>query len=129
MTNPWVCIECGGRQAEPGTCRACRKDEVLDANKEEVRGLMADVELRLGDRREARLRWGGVILAISIVVFAWTIPGYWQVRGDAYPGLPFLLDQWLFMTVLGFGFLKLGERVFTHKRFPYLNEQQQLIDG
>ena len=88
---------------------------------------MADVELRLTDRREARIRWVAVVLGIGIVVGAWTIPGYWSLRGTLYPGIPFLLDQWFFMALIGLGLLKLGERVFAYKRFPYLNEQQQIV--
>jgi len=129
MTNTWVCLDCGGRQDAAGACRACNADEVLDARKEDVRGLMADVDLRLGDRREARIRWTAVVIAIAIIVVAWMVPGYWSLRGVIYPGLPFLVDQWAFMAILGLGILKLGERVFGHqKRFPYLNEQQQIVE-
>jgi ribosomal protein L40E len=126
MRNPWVCLDCGARYAEAGNCRDCGKEDVLDARREDVRALMADVELRLGDRREARIRWFAVVVSIAIIVGAWLVPGYWSLRGTLYPGIPFLLDQWIFMALLGFGILKLGERVFAHKRFPYLDEQQQI---
>jgi hypothetical protein len=128
MTNPWVCIECGGRQSDAGACTTCKSDEVLDARKEEVRNLMADVELRLTDRREARIRWTSVLIGVGVVFALWTIPGYWGLRGSLYPGLPFLADQWGFMILIGFGLLKLGGKVFAHKRFPYLNEQQQIVE-
>lgn len=127
IPNAWVCIDCGGRQPEPGACRACNSDDVLDARKEDVRALMADVELRLSDRREARIRWGAVLIGVGVVVLMWTIPGYWRARGTLYPGLPFLADQWALMIGISFGLLKLGGRVFAHERFPYLNEQQQIV--
>ena len=126
MTDPWVCLDCGERQPDQGVCKACANGDVLDARREDVRGLMADVELRLTDRREARIRWISVVLGIATIVCAWMIPGYWSLRGTLYPGIPFFLDQWLFMALIGLGLLKLGERVFAHKRFPYLNEQQQI---
>jgi ribosomal protein L40E len=127
MRNPWVCLDCGARYPEASNCRDCGNSDLLDARKEEVRALMADVDMRLGDRREAKIRWISVIVAIAIVVGAWMVPGYWSLRGTLYPGIPFLLDQWILMAGLGFGLLKLLERVFAApRRFPYLDEQQQI---
>ena len=128
--NPWVCIECGGRQAEGGRCRACGAEDVLDARKEEVRGLMADVDLRRGLRREAQLRWGAVAIAVGTVFALWLVPGYWSLRGKLYPGLPFYADQWGFMIALGALLMAAGKRVLGGRpRFPYLDEQQQLLDA
>lgn len=129
VTDPWVCIECGGRQADEAACRRCRNTEVLDARKEQVRELMADVDLRLGDAREAKLRWGGVAIGVGLVFALWMVPGYWGLRGALYPGLPFFADQWGFMIVIAFLVMKLGKKLVGHTpRFPYLNEQQQIVD-
>jgi len=125
--NVWVCLDCGARQPEAGTCRACKSDEVLDARKEDVRALMADVELRLRDRREARMRWGSVAIGVGVVVLLWMIPGYWAARRQVF-ALPVLMDQWGLMILIAFGVLKIGDRVLAHKRFPYLDEQQHIVD-
>jgi hypothetical protein len=121
MQKPWVCIDCGGRQDDAGTCLACGHEDVLDARKEDTRQLMHDVDRRLADRREDRLRFLGVGLGMATIFLLWLVPGYWSVRGTVYPGLPFLFDQWIFMALIGFAILKLGKRVFKTSRFPYLN--------
>jgi hypothetical protein len=126
MSGTWVCIECGNRQADAGTCR-CGGGELLDARREQVRELMADIDRRASDRREATIRWAAVVLGAGIIVALWLVPGYWYQRGRLYPGLPFLADQFAFMIGLAILFLTLGKRVFGHRpRFPYLDEQQQL---
>ena len=53
----------------------------------------------------------------------------WGLRGALYPGLPFFADQWGLMILIAFLVMKLGKKVVGHKpRFPYLNEQQQIVD-
>jgi hypothetical protein len=121
MTNPWVCIDCGARQEDKGSCRACGHEDTLDARVENVRDLMRDVDLRLADRRESRLRFLGVGIGMAIIFALWTVPGYWGLRGTIYPGLPLFIDQWALMAIIAFGVIKGGEKLFFKKRFPYLN--------
>lgn len=121
MTNPWVCIDCGARQEDQGACRACRHEDTLDARDEKVRELMRDVDMRLGDRRESRLRFLGVGIGMAIVFGLWTIPAYWDLRGSVF-ALPMLVDQWALMAVIGIGVVKGGEKLFFKRRFPYLKD-------
>src|SRR5215813_4203245 len=103
----WVCVECGARQAEAGACAACGKGEVMDARREDIRELMRDIDMRLSDKRDAIVRWVGVIAGCAVVFGCWLIPGYWSLRGRLYPGLPFLFDQWALMILIAFGVIKL----------------------
>jgi hypothetical protein len=100
-------------------CAACQHDDTLDARKEDVRVLMRDVDQRLADRRDGRMRFVGVIVGMAIVFGLWLIPGYWSMRGTVYPGLPMLFDQWILMAVIGLGIVKLGGKL-GKPRFPYL---------
>ena len=119
MERPWVCLDCGARQAVTGMCVACRHDDTPDARKEDVRVLMRDVDQRLADQREGRLRFAGVVIGMAMIFGLWLVPGYWSMRGVMYPGLPLLFDQWIFMAIIGLAIVKLGGRLFT-SRFPYL---------
>ena len=127
MTNPWVCIDCGARQEAQGACRACGHADTLDARDEKVRELMRDVDLRLTDRREGRLRFLGVGVGMALIFALWMVPGYWDLRGKIYPGLPMLIDQWLFMALIGLGVMKVGERVLAKRRFPYLGDDLTIV--
>jgi hypothetical protein len=122
MTDPWVCIDCGARQADQGRCAACSHDDTLDARDERVRELMRDVDRRLADRRDARFRWIGVVGGMAIVFGLWLVPGYWGLRGYAYPGLPVFADQWALMALIGFGIGKLLHKLVGKPRFPYLQD-------
>ncbi len=126
MTDPWVCIDCGARQAQSGTCQRCANGDTLDVREERVRELMYDVDLRLAQRAESRARMLGVVIGVGTIALLWLVPGYWSLRGTLYPGIPFLVDQWFFMAVIGLGVSKLLEKAFTKKRFPYLDDAQQL---
>lgn len=126
--NPWVCIDCGARQAAEGACQACRHELTLDSREEKVRDLMSDVELRLRSRAEARARFLGVIVGLAVIFGAWLIPGYWHLRGRLYPGLPLFADQWIFMALIALGVSKVTLRWFGRLRFPYLDEQHRIID-
>lgn len=117
-----MCIDCGARQDDKGACKACGHEDTLDANDVKVRELMRDVDMRLGDRREARLRFLGVGVGMVTVFALWAVPGYWSLRGTVYPGLPALFDQWALMAVIGFLVSKGAERLFTKRRFPYLRD-------
>ena len=125
--SPWICIECGARQQEAGTCRACSKADTLDCREERVRELMYDVDLRLQQKAEGRARVAGVVVGCALIFGLWLVPGWWSARGSWYPGLPLFADQWFFMAVIGFGVSKVLEKKLWKKRFPYLDATQQLI--
>src|SRR4051812_8260147 len=96
----WVCLDCGARGSEPGTCAACGKGELMDGRREDIRELMRDVDLRLGLKREAIVRWVGVGIGCGLIFACWLIPGYWALRGTLYPGIPMLFDQWILMILV-----------------------------
>ncbi|MFN0251405.1 MAG: hypothetical protein ACKV2T_31305 [Kofleriaceae bacterium] len=127
MTNPWVCIDCGSRQPERGTCRTCSKGDTLDARDERTRELMSDVDLRIRQKAESRARMIGVAIGIGTIGALWLVPGYWSLRGTLYPGIPFYFEQWFFMAVIGLVVSKLLEKRLAKKRFPYLDETQQIV--
>jgi hypothetical protein len=122
-----VCIDCGARQDDKGACKACNRGDTLDANDIRVRELMHDVDLRIGDRREARLRFLGVGIGMVTVFALWLVPGYWSLRGTLYPGLPLFADQWLLMAVIGLIVLKGGEWLLKKRRFPYLQDDLTMV--
>ena len=122
MSDLWVCIDCGSRQPAEGNCRACGHELTLDLRDEKVRELMRDVDLRLRLRREGRFRLIGVLVGMGVIFALWMVPAYWRARGSVYPGLPLLIDQWLFMALIGLGLSKLLEKKFSGQRFPYLRD-------
>lgn len=122
MNDPWVCIDCGARQAAQGRCAACGHEDTLDARDERVRELMRDVDLRHGLRWEGRLRFLGVAVGMAAIFGLWLVPGYWDLRGKLYPGLPLFADQWAFMALIAFGVIKVCEKRLVKKRFPYLRD-------
>jgi len=99
----------------------------LDTRDEKVRDLMYDVDLRLSQKREGRARMAGVAIGMAVIFGLWLVPGYWHFRGRLYPGLPVFMDQWIFMAVIGFGVAKLLEKKFGRKRFPYLDQNHQIV--
>ena len=119
MVNVWVCIDCGARQAEEGACQACSHAATLDLRDPKVCQLMRDVERRLAERREGRFRLIGILCGMAAVFGLWTLPGYWEARSMTL-ALPVLLDQWIYMAVIGFGIAWLLKRIFGKPRFPYL---------
>jgi hypothetical protein len=120
MTDAWVCLECGHRQAGPGACGACERDDVLDLRDEKVRDLMRDVEQRLVDQREKRLRFLGVAVGMVTVFALWLVPGYWQIE-EAFR-LPVFFDQWILMAGIGLATIAILNRLLAKKRFPYLGD-------
>jgi hypothetical protein len=119
MGEAWVCIDCGARQSEQGACHACAHEVTLDLGDPEVRRLMRDVERRLAERRDSKFRTIGILYGMGIVFALWLVPGYWEARSMSL-ALPVLLDQWLFMALIGFAVARLLARVFGRPRFPYL---------
>jgi len=122
MEQPWVCIDCGARQAAQGGCTACGHEATLDARDEKVRELMRDVDLRIALRWEGRLRALGVVVGMATIFGLWLVPGYWDLRGKLYPGLPLFADQWAFMALIAFGVIKVAEKKLVRRRFPYLRD-------
>jgi hypothetical protein len=120
MAGHWVCLDCGERQTDEGACRACTHDTTLDLREPTVRLLMRDVERRLAERRQGRFRTIGAISGMAVVFGMWTLPGYWEARSMTF-ALPVLLDQWLYMAVIGLGIAWLLKRIFDKPRFPYLH--------
>jgi hypothetical protein len=125
--NQWVCIDCGARQAAQGACTACKHEMTLDTNDSKVRDLMYDVDLRLGQKRDGRFRMLGVAVGMAVIFALWMVPGYWDARGRVYPGLPILADQWIFMALIGLGLSKLLEKKYSKKRFPYLDQNLNIV--
>ena len=119
VTNPWVCIDCGHLQPETGRCGKCSHDDTLDVRDVKVRELMRDVEQRLTDRREGRLRFLGVGIGMAAVICLWMVPGYWTIRQGM--ALPLFMDQLILMALIGFGVIKLL-MARAKKRFPYLRD-------
>src|SRR4051794_6078356 len=119
MTDPWVCLECGARQAQQGVCAKCG-EITHDMRLEDVRDLMRDIDQRERDRLETRARWIGTVVGIAAVVVFWPFAWYWRLRSQVAQ-VPFLLDQWAAMALVGFATMKLIERAFTRSRFPYVD--------
>ncbi len=119
MIEPWVCIDCGARQSEQGTCRGCKRDDTLDMRDENVRILMSDVERRLEGRSDGRRRLVGVVVGMVTIGALWAVPGYWTLR-EAF-ALPLFVDQLTLMALVGFGVMTLLGK-FVRPRFPYLAE-------
>nr|MBA2538473.1 hypothetical protein [Deltaproteobacteria bacterium] len=92
-------------------------DDTLDVRDVKVRELMRDVEQRLTDRREGRLRFLGVGIGMATVIALWMVPGYSTIRQGM--ALPLFLDQLILMALIGFGVIKL---LMARKRFPYLRD-------
>ena len=122
----YVCIDCGARQPDEGNCRACGNELTSKLGDERIRELMRDVELRLSLKRAGQFRMIGVVFGMAVIFACWTQSWYWDLRGKLYPGIPFLIDQWVFMALLGLGLSKLLEKRFTKRRFPYLNDDLTL---
>src|SRR3954462_6502073 len=99
MSNAWVCIDCGARQDTDGACRACHHEMTLDTRDAKVRELMYDVDLRLQQRREGRIRMVSVAIGMAVIFGLWMVPGYWGLRGRLSPGLPIFADQWIAMAL------------------------------
>ena len=124
MANHWVCIDCGARQAAPGACAACRRDDTVDARDEKVRELMRDVDQELRVKRENRARLIGVLVGMTVVFALWLVPGYWEV--EAMVRAPVFLDQWALMALIGFGAMLVLSRRWSARRFPYLRDDLAL---
>ncbi len=124
--DTWICVECGSRQADSGACQRCRTPSVLDGRLEQVRELMADIDLRASLRRETRQRMLSVTVGIVPVFVLWLVPGFWSVRGE-YFAIPFLVDQWVLMIGGALFVMRALQRFPAAKRFPYLDHNQQLM--
>jgi hypothetical protein len=122
VNDPFCCSQCGHRQPAEGNCAACGSDTVHDLRSARMREMFEDIESRLTERREGRIRVAGVVGGMAVVILCWFIPGWWDARGKVYPGLPLIADQIFFMVVVAFGIIKLLERVLAKKRFPFLAE-------
>jgi hypothetical protein len=115
--KPYVCTACATFAEEPGDCNTCGETR-LDFRRDDVRQLCEDIDSRKRRAREQQILWGAVALSMILVVGLWMVPGFWEARRQFF-ALPMLVDQLLIMTLLGFGLLKLGSRVFgARPRFP-----------
>lgn len=120
MDGNYCCTQCGNRQAGEGTCSRCGSDTIHDLRSRRTRDFMEEIESRLRDQREGRIRAASVIGGMGVVILAWFVPGYADLRGTAYPGLPIFADQVIFMIVAALGIHFALDRVFKGQRFPYL---------
>ena len=124
----FVCIQCGRRQPAAERCTGCGEDNLLDLAKDQTRELLMDIDQRLRDRREARLRMLAVAIGIAAVVVLWGIPGYWRFRNETI-ALPFFLDQVVLMVVVAFAATKLLEQAWPgKKKFPFIDATGKLIN-
>jgi hypothetical protein len=124
-TATWICVECGARQTEAGRCSRCQA-ELLDGRLENVRELMADIDLRAALKRESRNRMIAVAVGIVPVILLWMVPGFWATRIELF-AMPMLADQWALMIGIALLATKVLERYAgVAKRFPYLDDNQQL---
>jgi hypothetical protein len=119
MDGNFVCTQCGNRQTGEATCGRCGSDTMHDLRSRRTRDFMDEIEGRLRDQREGRIRAVSVAGGMGLVIFLWFIPGYGDLRGSAYPGLPLFADQVIFMIVASLGIHTALDRLFTKKRFPF----------
>jgi hypothetical protein len=117
----FVCTQCGNRQAGEATCGRCGSDTIHDLRSRRTRDFLDEIEMRLRDTREGRIRAASVIGGMGLVFLLWFIPGYGDLRGSAYPGLPLFADQVIFMIAAALGIHFTLDRVFTKKKFPYVD--------
>lgn len=115
--NVWVCMDCGARQAEVGACRVCGEEPLVDLRKPQTRELLAEDDAHRRDKRQDRLRYAMVPVAIVLtILMAVYVPGI----NKLLLSLPFFTGYPLGMALLGFGLIVLVNRVFPYKpRFPY----------
>jgi hypothetical protein len=123
-----ACPECGHRQdgdAATDTARRCGRcnyDGLLDLDNPRHVDLLRDIDHRRRDKRNDRVRIASVGFAMLTVFALWLVPGYWDLRGTFYPGLPLLADQFALMIALAFGISKLLEKTAPPSKFPYLDD-------
>lgn len=92
---------------------------MLDLDNPEHVELLCDIDERRADKHSSRTRVLSVFIAMAIVFGLWVIPGYWDLRGSVYPGLPLFADQWGFMILIALTLWKVFERLAPRPRFPY----------
>jgi hypothetical protein len=117
--EPFVCTRCAHRQDDDARCCRCGWD-VHDLRSSRTRDFLAQIEAQHRERCEGRIRAAAVLGGIGLVVAAWFIPGYWRLRGAAYPGLPLLADQVAFMLVIAVVADRIGVAKLVRPRFPFL---------
>jgi hypothetical protein len=117
----WCCVLCGQRQDEQRPCPRCDEDPV-DLRQPDVRLLLEDIEDRQRDGRDRRRTWIAVAVAMVVVIGLWLVPGWWQLRGRLYPGLPFFMDQWAIMVLVALLTRWALARRPYRARFPFLAE-------
>jgi hypothetical protein len=118
-----ACPECGHRQDGGDRCGACNYDGLLDLDNAQHVELLRDIDMRRRDKHETRVRLASVAFAVTLIFALWLVPGYWTARGRYYPGLPFLVDQWILMILIALGLSKLLERTAPPSKFPYVDSE------
>lgn len=128
MDRPFICAQCAARQAGAGNCRGCGRDVALDLRQRRTRELLWEIDERLSRRREDRLRAACVAGAIALVVAAWMVPAYVDLRRQIF-ALPLLVDQIAVMVAVAWAAMALlepalvtGRRRFPHLTDPFLDE-------
>ena len=117
----FCCSACGHRQDVDAACGRCGADSLLDLRRRRHRELLEEIDSRLSDRRNDRIRMIGVVAGIATIVAAGIlIPGYWTARAKLF-ALPLLADQVIYMIVIAFGIITVLERTFNRKRSPFLD--------
>lgn len=68
VTDPFVCMDCAGRQPSAGECARCGNGPMLDARDPDVRNTLLEDDERRGRKREGLVIGASVLTAIPIVV-------------------------------------------------------------
>jgi hypothetical protein len=117
----YVCMDCGSRAQVDEPCAKCREPR-LDLRQSAVKLACLDDDDRRRARREQRLLWASIPLALAVVALAQEVLGEYAAL---VPGLSGFLGYIAWGIVLSFVFWKALAKIFpAERRFPYLAAHQ-----
>lgn len=119
--TPWVCMECGHRQADMSACGACGDSPLLDLRVPLTRDTLAEVDDRRRSKRGDRIRYASVPVGVVVVLLACElVPGVSAVLARI---LPFFFGYVVAMIGVALGAMFAVNAALPWKpRFPYLAE-------